>query len=170
MDDRICPICEELAPNGHLKNYGVFACFSCRAFFRRTVQKDLDKRKSCKGGHGKCKITVATRKSCKKCRYEKCLAVGMNANSVMTLEQKVARFRKGTVVTDKFHAAVFSWSKAWFRGRKRKLLENEFYKMKLYRYAKNFWVTKHFDFFRIVTGSTTFRTGFVIFTSWVVLW
>ena len=61
----------------HHRHYGALACYSCRAFFRRTVlriqQKGL---KRCRNGLGKCVVT-STAKACIHCRYQRCLKIGM---------------------------------------------------------------------------------------------
>ena len=52
-------------------------CYSCRAFFRRTVQR-INKKglKRCKTGRQNCEVSSAA-KSCIHCRYTKCLSIGM---------------------------------------------------------------------------------------------
>ena len=45
----ICAICSEDTGNYHL-NYGASACYSCRAFFRRAIQKDRNPQFICKRG------------------------------------------------------------------------------------------------------------------------
>ena len=47
----------------------------------------------CKKG-GRCPINVKTRKSCQRCRFDRCLAVGMKPSWVLTEEEKAKRFRK----------------------------------------------------------------------------
>ena len=70
-----CRIC--LKPNASTYNhYGAnFICSSCRAFFMRAIKCDLykDFKHTRKG----CIIESIGRKSCKKCRFDKCLQVGM---------------------------------------------------------------------------------------------
>ena len=48
----ICAICSEDTGNYHL-NYGASACYSCRAFFRRAIQKDRNPQFICKRGQSK---------------------------------------------------------------------------------------------------------------------
>ncbi len=88
----ICSICGEDTGNFHL-NYGASACYSCRAFFRRAIQKDRNPNFACKRGGG-CEITTKTRRSCQKCRYDLCLAAGMRSDAVMKDEEKEIRFKK----------------------------------------------------------------------------
>ena len=50
-------------------------CYSCRAFFRRRAQRSEVAR--CRLSAGTCDISVASKK-CIACRYNKCLAIGMD--------------------------------------------------------------------------------------------
>ena len=53
------------------------SCYSCRAFFRRTVERVNRKGlKKCKTGRADCLVTESD-KSCIHCRYTKCLNIGM---------------------------------------------------------------------------------------------
>lgn len=90
----ICAVCQIESDNHHV-HYGALACFSCRAFFRRAHNKGGDAPPSytCKK-EGKCDITSKNRKKCQRCRYDRCLHVGMNPSLVLTDEQKKVRFRK----------------------------------------------------------------------------
>ncbi|KAG7303926.1 hypothetical protein JYU34_010840 [Plutella xylostella] len=66
-----CPICGDKISGFH---YGIFSCESCKGFFKRTVQNR--KNYMCLRG-GSCPVTVATRKKCPACRFDKCLGCGM---------------------------------------------------------------------------------------------
>jgi len=79
-----CTVCGDLAAE-HL-HYGGIACYSCRAFFRRTVNSNrpiLD----CSVSQ-ECKINKDTRKRCQWCRFEKCKMVGMKTSWVLTEDDK----------------------------------------------------------------------------------
>jgi hypothetical protein len=41
-----------------------------------------------------CQLTPANKPFCKKCRYDKCILVGMNPTNILTDEEKRVRFRK----------------------------------------------------------------------------
>lgn len=84
-----CHVCGDSAPN-HC-HYGGIACFSCRAFFRRSVPKAPSY--ACTSPHP-CVINVNTRKNCQKCRFEKCVATGMKASWVLSDEEKLTRLEK----------------------------------------------------------------------------
>lgn len=89
----ICTVCEIESDNHHV-HYGALACFSCRAFFRRAHNKgDGIPGYVCKK-EGKCNVTAKNRKKCQRCRYDKCVEMGMNPSLVLTDEQKKVRFRK----------------------------------------------------------------------------
>lgn len=66
-----CPICGDKISGFH---YGIFSCESCKGFFKRTVQNR--KNYVCLRGAA-CPVTVATRKKCPACRFDKCLKCGM---------------------------------------------------------------------------------------------
>ena len=60
-----------------IRFYGASSvCYSCRIFFRRIVSSN-DVISSCSVGGEACKIDKTSRNNCKKCRYEKCLSVGL---------------------------------------------------------------------------------------------
>ena len=63
-----CPICHSEMDKARI-HYGGISCYSCRAFFRRSTQKDLIR---CKFGRS-CYIDLKQRKTCPSCRYERCL-------------------------------------------------------------------------------------------------
>ena len=87
-----CHVCGDKAI-AHL-HYGGICCYSCKAFFRRAVQNGKDKHYKCKVGR-QCEVSVQTRRGCQKCRFEKCLRVGMTASWVLSEEQCQIRFGKG---------------------------------------------------------------------------
>ncbi|KYN30550.1 Nuclear hormone receptor FTZ-F1 beta [Trachymyrmex septentrionalis] len=71
-----CPICGDKISGFH---YGIFSCESCKGFFKRTVQNR--KNYVCLRGAG-CPVTVATRKKCPACRFDKCLNMGMKLEAI----------------------------------------------------------------------------------------
>lgn len=71
-----CPICGDKISGFH---YGIFSCESCKGFFKRTVQNR--KNYVCLRG-AVCPVTVATRKKCPACRFEKCLQCGMKLEAI----------------------------------------------------------------------------------------
>lgn len=71
-----CPICGDKISGFH---YGIFSCESCKGFFKRTVQNR--KNYVCLRG-GPCPISIATRKKCPACRFDKCLQRGMKLEAI----------------------------------------------------------------------------------------
>ena len=90
-----CFVCEEMAKPGqsHMRNYGGVVCFSCRQFFRRAHQGSREPDFSCKND-GKCRITVASRRKCQRCRYDRCVLSGMCHLAVLSEDQKKVRFQR----------------------------------------------------------------------------
>lgn len=80
-----CKVCERPKATKY-NHYGATnICGSCRAFFMRASQSDLYKTFF----HAfECVINAQNRRSCKKCRFEKCLDVGMKVSYVKTTDEK----------------------------------------------------------------------------------
>jgi len=68
---RLCLVCGDVASGFH---YGVASCEACKAFFKRTIQGNIEY--TCPASND-CEITKRRRKSCQACRFAKCLKVGM---------------------------------------------------------------------------------------------
>ncbi|XP_018015740.1 uncharacterized protein LOC108672557 [Hyalella azteca] len=82
---RICQICGDVAKSMH---FGGLCCDSCKAFFRRSVQSDGFRNFKCSGDK-RCSISIASRKFCKLCRFNKCEKVGMVREWVMSEEERI---------------------------------------------------------------------------------
>lgn len=78
-----CEVCGDLA-NDHV-HYGAVTCYSCRAFFRRSVTSSAQY--AC-AKNKDCPINKETRKQCQFCRLAQCVKVGMKSTWVMTEEEK----------------------------------------------------------------------------------
>ena len=83
-----CGVCGAAAAK-HV-HYGATTCFSCRAFFRRSIQNGAAKQYVCRKGNN-CQIMVKTRKNCQKCRIDKCLDAGMKISWVLTEDERHKR-------------------------------------------------------------------------------
>ena len=81
-----CGVCGDLAKSFH---FGGLSCDSCKAFFRRSVQKDNYQKFTC-CHKVPCIITMATRKNCQYCRMQRCFAIGMEKSWVMTDMERTA--------------------------------------------------------------------------------
>ncbi|KAJ8414605.1 hypothetical protein AAFF_G00038070 [Aldrovandia affinis] len=73
---RLCLVCGDFASGYH---YGVASCEACKAFFKRTIQGNIEY--SCPVLN-ECEITKRRRKSCQACRFQKCLGAGMMKEGV----------------------------------------------------------------------------------------
>lgn len=88
--EKLCRVCGALA--GKHIYYGARTCISCRGFFRRSVQSNHYKFFCCSANQKtSCLLTVKTRKNCKKCRFAKCLSVGMKITWVLSDEERNQR-------------------------------------------------------------------------------
>ncbi|XP_018328922.1 steroid hormone receptor ERR1 isoform X2 [Agrilus planipennis] len=68
---RLCLVCGDVASGFH---YGVASCEACKAFFKRTIQGNIEY--TCPA-NGECEINKRRRKACQACRFRKCLRSGM---------------------------------------------------------------------------------------------
>lgn len=69
-----CSVCTDLATG---IRYGVFVCEGCKEFFRRQRENITVKPFQCVTGLNNCVIDTTTRTLCKKCRFDKCVRLGM---------------------------------------------------------------------------------------------
>lgn len=86
---QFCKVCG--APAGKHIYYGARTCISCRGFFRRSVQSRQFKAFACISTLLSCPVDSKSRKSCKKCRFEKCLEIGMKVSWVLSEEERCQR-------------------------------------------------------------------------------
>ncbi|KAJ6638731.1 Steroid hormone receptor ERR2 [Pseudolycoriella hygida] len=68
---RLCLVCGDIASGFH---YGVASCEACKAFFKRTIQGNIEY--TCPASN-ECEINKRRRKACQACRFQKCLLMGM---------------------------------------------------------------------------------------------
>lgn len=68
---RLCLVCGDVASGFH---YGVASCEACKAFFKRTIQGNIEY--TCPAAND-CEINKRRRKACQACRFQKCLHMGM---------------------------------------------------------------------------------------------
>ncbi|RWS15167.1 Estrogen-related receptor gamma-like protein, partial [Dinothrombium tinctorium] len=68
---RLCLVCGDIASGFH---YGVASCEACKAFFKRTIQGNIEY--TCPAS-SVCEINKRRRKACQACRFQKCLRMGM---------------------------------------------------------------------------------------------
>ena len=89
----LCPVCGN--QNGRHAHYGGYSCPSCRAFFRRSVLSKAYLIFGC--GSGNCKINSKSWRSCKWCRFQKCLRSGMRPEWVLDKKERHTKTEKRTL-------------------------------------------------------------------------
>ena len=95
-------------------------CSSCRAFFRRSVQNKAYEKFVCKNQQTRlqfCIIDSKSWKSCKYCRYNKCLESGMQPSFVLNEVERKIRHEKRTA---KYHIKIddIQGAGVWFNSGK----------------------------------------------------
>lgn len=86
----LCVVCGDKASGRH---YGAISCEGCKGFFKRSIRKQLGY--ACRGNRD-CEVTKHHRNRCQYCRLQKCLSMGMRADSVQS-ERKPADTREKPV-------------------------------------------------------------------------
>ncbi|KAF8370610.1 hypothetical protein PRIPAC_77039, partial [Pristionchus pacificus] len=72
MGKKICLVCS--APNNSI-HFGVEVCRACSSFFKRATLSG--RQHPCRRMEQNCQITKDDKFTCRRCRYDKCIAVGM---------------------------------------------------------------------------------------------
>ena len=85
-----CLVCSE--PAAKHMHYGAITCFSCKAFFRRAVQNNAANDFICRANDD-CDIAIQSRKHCQKCRYQRCIKIGMKPGWVLSKAERQKRFK-----------------------------------------------------------------------------
>ena len=87
---RTCQICAQPARlrETYYSHYGAVCCLSCKAFFRRIFREGTRNPDSlaCKKS-GTCSLQAGKRKKCRKCRFDKCILIGMSPGLVPNDEE-----------------------------------------------------------------------------------
>ncbi|CAF0830154.1 unnamed protein product [Didymodactylos carnosus] len=84
---QLCAVCGD---NAACQHYGVRTCEGCKGFFKRTVQKNA--KYVCLADKN-CPVDKRRRNRCQYCRYQTCIAVGMDKEVVRTDALKGRRGR-----------------------------------------------------------------------------
>jgi len=72
----LCQVCGDKSSGFH---FGVYTCEACKGFFRRCNKKYKANTGPCAK---RCVITKETRNNCSRCRFERCISVGMAVEKI----------------------------------------------------------------------------------------
>ena len=114
----LCRVCDQVG-GSKWNFYGANdICHSCRGFFMRSVQTFAYKTFHEKQCNSKCVIQSKSRKSCKKCRFDKCLSVGMKTSYVKihdrtNLPTKISKPLELKFTVDNEKEVLQFWDKIW---------------------------------------------------------
>ena len=86
----VCAVCGDKATGIH---YRVQSCEGCKGFWRRTIQRNMGNKYTCKVWTETCPVTPETRGRCQRCRYLACVGAGMVADLVMADKERLSRLR-----------------------------------------------------------------------------
>ncbi|XP_020787562.1 nuclear receptor subfamily 1 group I member 2 isoform X2 [Boleophthalmus pectinirostris] len=82
---KFCGVCGDQAKGYH---FNALTCEGCKGFFRRAIKRSTPLHCSFLN---KCKITKNNRRACQACRFQKCQAIGMRKEMVMSEEEVLER-------------------------------------------------------------------------------
>ena len=88
IDESKCHVCGDKSTGSH---FGGISCESCKAFFRRSVQRNRFEDYKCSYS-GECKMNTNTRKICQFCRYKRCLLIGMKPKWVLSDDERQQKY------------------------------------------------------------------------------
>ncbi|RVE57864.1 hypothetical protein OJAV_G00203610 [Oryzias javanicus] len=84
-EPKACGVCGDLAKGYH---FNALTCEGCKGFFRRAIKRSSELQ--CPFLNN-CIITKSNRRSCQACRFQKCQAIGMRKEMVMSEEEVLQR-------------------------------------------------------------------------------
>ncbi|MFH4983137.1 hypothetical protein AB6A40_009846 [Gnathostoma spinigerum] len=82
-EGELCAVCSDLATGYH---YGVASCNGCKTFFRRTI---VSEHTFICQYQGNCDVNKNIRCACRHCRFNKCVAVGMDAKAIQNDRDRI---------------------------------------------------------------------------------
>ena len=120
---KICQVCGSAAKFDEVfcSHYGAVCCLSCKAFFRRIFREgsrnpDL---LTCSALSGSPSKPGKRRKTCRKCRYDQCIRVGMSPQLVPDDDEckkytYCKKSKKSELITDAIQSLSISYSECVF--------------------------------------------------------
>ncbi|CAD5214722.1 unnamed protein product [Bursaphelenchus okinawaensis] len=87
-EGELCAVCSDRATGYH---YGVASCNGCKTFFRRTI---VSEHTFVCQYNGKCDVNKNVRCACRHCRFNKCVAVGMDARAIQNDRDRIGPTKK----------------------------------------------------------------------------
>ena len=108
-----CNVCCETVTKVWNSYGGENICQSCRVFFFRSVRSSAYKtfeRQKCESA---CVIQSKNRKSCKTCRFQKCLSIGMKVSYVKSNEYQLEKPLEIEFNYDMQNEIFVLWDKVW---------------------------------------------------------
>ncbi|CAJ0582039.1 unnamed protein product, partial [Mesorhabditis spiculigera] len=88
-----CSIC---GSPSHGLHFGAISCRACAAFFKRSI--DMKRIYTCRRSGGNCDLTLDVRCICRSCRFNKCLAMGMNIGGEPVLSDSTCTSSSSSLV------------------------------------------------------------------------
>ena len=86
-DGEKCGVCGDKASGTH---YRALTCEGCKGFWRRTIQKGMTDKYTCKVWTDDCEVNKDTRGRCQRCRYLACKKAGMVPDLVMADKERAS--------------------------------------------------------------------------------
>ena len=108
-----CNVCNQNVDKIWNSYGGDNICQSCRVFFYRSVQSSAYKTFEKQKCETECVIESKNRKSCKICRFQKCVSVGMKVSYVKTNEIQVEKPLEMEFTLDMRKEMFMFWHKVW---------------------------------------------------------
>lgn len=87
-EGELCAVCSDRATGYH---YGVASCNGCKTFFRRTI---VSEHTFVCQYQGNCDVNKNVRCACRHCRFNKCVAVGMDARAIQNDRDRIGPTKK----------------------------------------------------------------------------
>ena len=108
-----CNVCCENVETIWNSYGGENICQSCRVFFFRSVQTSAYQTFERQKCDNECVIQSKNRKSCKRCRFQKCVSIGMKVSFVRTNTTQLEKPLRLDFNSDNQKEMLGFWNKVW---------------------------------------------------------